>query len=466
MSQFETANSGVTGTLTVFVHRAKELINVKKMDKQSPFVILRVGHMTCRSKVCFRGGQKPDWSFVAKFQITPEIKPLLDIDCFHETNNAPKFIGKTKVDFTSAIFANEEDGDDRWVELQNGSEYAGKIYLEMSFNLGTTNGNGMMGTDELGNSFSSNGYGDTFNQIYAKNNDLLDDIQFFSQSVSNREIPSLPNANTRGTNNYEGDYQHGVVTSEPEINNYLNNKSVTPSSSRPSSYQFGSSQDSLQRQQYKQAHSSQPQSNYAPAFDTVNTRSNGNNQPSDIQPPSSTGSSASSSEPLFAKLRELKGKMFTFKNQQGYNGATNQDSDDRHMNFGGDNKFNMNNDNRDFYMDHDSNGNNNMSNSKSSKNSQLSKEQMDFQILEKVIGGGVPFEQSTNSEMNDHFNVHDDLPPLPNTKMINNNNYNNNNNYQMGGRIESTRTFSKSRVPSQPMKPIFNMSRRPPPPTK
>ena len=83
---------------------------------------------------------------------------------------------------------------------------------------------------------------------------------------------------------------------------------------------------------------------------------------------------------------------------------------------------------------------------------------MNFQILEKAIAGdGLNFESSVNSEAFDHFNINDDIPPLPSAKIIEGN--------QMGGRIESARLFSKSRVPSQPMKPIFNMSRRPPPPS-
>lgn len=448
MSEFESANSGVTGTLTIFVHRAKELINVKKLDKQSPFVVLRVGHMTCRSKVCFRGGQKPEWSFVAKFQISPEIKPILEIDCFHETKNAPKFIGKSKVDFTTAIFANEDDGDDRWIELQNGVEYAGKIYLEMSFNLGSQNQNTVMGTDELGNSFTA-AHSDAIFNLAGRSNDILDDIQSFTQSVGNREVPKFPSASTANENR-NTNYQHGVVTSEPEINDFLNSKSVSPSNSSYSSYKLGTSQGSSQKQNYKQSHYSQQQYNQSPEAGSYNAKNN----PYEAVPLSTD---SSSSEPLFAKLRELKGKMFTFKHQQGNNGASHYDIGDQNINVGEDEMFHGNNNNRNFNIDNDIHGNNRLSNSKSSKNSQLSKEQMDFQILEKAIAGGVAFEQSVNNDTDRHFNINDDLPPLPSTKLVNNR-------YQMGERIDSNRTFSKSRVPSQPMKPIFDISRRPPPP--
>ena len=206
MSDIETATCGVSGTLTIFVHRAKELINVKKLDKQSPFVILRVGHMTCRSKVCFRGGQKPEWSFLAKFQITPEIKPILDIDCFHETTKAPKFIGKTKINFKTALYANEDDGDDKWVELQNGVEYAGKIYLEMSFKLGGSNKVEMMGADQFGNSFTTSGYANTLDRFGEK--DILNDIQSIDLDNLDARLADVPVSTMR---NNRANYQHGVI---------------------------------------------------------------------------------------------------------------------------------------------------------------------------------------------------------------------------------------------------------------
>ncbi|XBW38731.1 hypothetical protein QEN19_004318 [Hanseniaspora menglaensis] len=462
MSQVEKGNSGVTGVLTVFVHRGKELINVKKTDKQSPFVILRVGHMTCRSKICFRGGQKPEWSFVAKFQVTPEIKSTLEIDCFHETEKAPKFIGKSKVDFTSAVFANEEDGDDRWVDLYNGVEYAGKIYLEMSFRLGSTNGNSMMGSDEFGNSVTSNGMGNNLVYFQQNKNNVLDDIQSFDLSIRNREVPNFPTTTAFGQNSQNINYHHGVVTSEPEINNYLSNESDPISNMGSSSNSTGSANKSFFNNQHQNSSYLQQRSNYSSEYNSLNSRNyidNGHNNKIGVNSPSnnvvsSTIGSSSSSEPLFAKLRELKGKMFTFKNPQG--AADKIDRADNFNDIRGDEKNNDHRENRRHNMDNVHNINNNLSNSKSSKNSQLSREQLDFQILEKAIAGGLPYEQSTNNKNTEYFNINDNLPPLPDNKVINNNN-----NY-MGARIESTRTFSKSRITSQPMMPMYNKSRKPP----
>ncbi|GMM42286.1 Ingression protein 1 [Hanseniaspora uvarum DSM 2768] len=438
MSEIESTTCGVSGTLTIFVHRAKELINVKKLDKQSPFVILRVGHMTCRSKVCFRGGQKPEWSFLAKFQITPEIKPVLDIDCFHETKKAPKFIGKVKLNFKTALYANEDDGDDKWVELQNGVEYAGKVYLEMSFKLGDSNEAEMMGADQFGNSFTTNGYANTLDRFGEKG--ILDDIQ--SINLENPEGRAA-NVSVGVMKNNRANYQHGVITSEPEINDYLTSKNTYNTNQRSN---VGSAQTSYNSRHKNQTITSADMPDNIYDYEaSKNTMSYGFN--SNIKEHTSPSATADnySSEPLFAKLKELKGKMFNFKNGQSNNNAINNGINDDNNDHEEYNK--MNDYNRNF-----------LSNSKSSKNSQLSKEQMNFQILEKAIAGdGLNFESSVNSEAFDHFNINDDIPPLPSAKIIEGN--------QMGGRIESARLFSKSRVPSQPMKPIFNMSRRPPPPS-
>lgn len=425
MMEGESSNCGVSGTLTIFVHRAKELINVKKLDKQSPFVILRVGHMTCRSKVCFRGGQKPEWSFLAKFQITPEIKPVLDIDCFHETKKAPRFVGKAKLNFKTALYANEEDGDDQWVEIYNGVEYAGKIYLEMSFKLGNTHESEMMGADHFGNSFATNGYANTLERF--ENKGVLNDIQSVDLDNLEGKVADVPVSIMR---NNRVNYQHGVITSEPEINDYLSSKNTYYSSNK------------YKGRNEEMSYNSKQSSNVITAGDMMNSI-NDYEIPDNVMSFNNVKEAVPtsdnySSEPLFAKLKELKGKMFNFKNGQGNSNAINNGSQEDHH------EENMH------MHDH-------LSNSKSSKNSQLSKEQMNFQILEKAIAGdGINYESSVTSEAFDRFNVNDDIPPLPSAKIIEEN--------QMGGRIESARLFSKSRVPSQPMKPIFNMTRRPPPP--
>ncbi|KAL6948635.1 hypothetical protein ACO0QE_001107 [Hanseniaspora vineae] len=287
MSQYDNNFTGVYGTLVVFVHRAKDLINVRKMDKQNPFVILRIQHMTARSKICFRGGQTPSWSFLAKFEITPDIKPILILEVFHETDSAPKFIGKATVDFTTAIFSDENDGDDRWIELSNGVEFAGKVYVEMSFKIKSAS------------------------EIKSKGRTVLDDIDQFDQSVSSRQLPLLPHevepdnefdevSSTGGENNQFG-YMHGVPGG---LRQPVGKTGAQMSSGR---IQFNPKNSANRSELEENAYKSQSS---MPTLDTYNTA-----PPNFSNSYDSKHSKVPDSEPLFAKLKELKGKMFSFKNQ-------------------------------------------------------------------------------------------------------------------------------------------------------
>lgn len=124
---------GANGELIAFISRAKDLPNLRKLDKQNPYVILRIAHMTEKSDVVFRGGQTPTFAFQTKFDITPDVKPLLIVEVLDETKKAPKLVGKCEIDITPALYADPEEGYDDWHDLKLGREYAGKIYIELTF---------------------------------------------------------------------------------------------------------------------------------------------------------------------------------------------------------------------------------------------------------------------------------------------------------------------------------------------
>ncbi|SSD60603.1 uncharacterized protein SCODWIG_02364 [Saccharomycodes ludwigii] len=295
MSSFDNTFVGVYGTLIAFVHRGKDLNNVRKLDKQSPFIILRIAHMTARSKVCFRGGQTPTWNFLAEFEITPDVKPLMTLEVYHETEDAPKPIGKTTLDFTTAIFSDEKDGDDRWVEIYNGSEFAGKIYLELSFK--------PKDPEEMNGKAGKN---------------ILDEIDKFEQSVASRELPPLPTDDECASmsNPRLKPYVHGSRYVEPHSPKppidlvrdktspkYLDNGrlvSVTPSKNT-SPFTYSDDEDDAEHEDGKEYNGNV---RFSPDQFKNTSSTNG----------SSTNTTVTTSEPLFAKLKEIKDKMFSFKN--------------------------------------------------------------------------------------------------------------------------------------------------------
>lgn len=127
--------TGANGKLDVYVSKAKDLPNLRKLDKQDPFVKLRIAHLTEISPVVYRGGQTPKFDFHAEFQLTPDIKPLLNVELYddHDHKNGSKLIGKCDVDLTPAMLSDPEQGHDSWYYLSKGSIDAGKVYIELTF---------------------------------------------------------------------------------------------------------------------------------------------------------------------------------------------------------------------------------------------------------------------------------------------------------------------------------------------
>ena len=102
--------TGVNGKLDVYVSKAKDLPNLRRLDKQDPFVKLRIGHLTEVSPVIYRGGQTPKFDFHCAFQLTPDIKPLLCVELYddHDHKHGSKLIGKCDVDLTPALLSDPE----------------------------------------------------------------------------------------------------------------------------------------------------------------------------------------------------------------------------------------------------------------------------------------------------------------------------------------------------------------------
>lgn len=127
------------GTLVIMVCRAKHLPNRRKLDKQSPYVLLRIGTTAEKTPSQFRAGQTPEWTHEIRFQLSRDRKPLLKLDVLDETKNDPTPIGATEID-CSLVFldpANMQAGGkyilDSWYDLTCNNRLAGMIYLEMTF---------------------------------------------------------------------------------------------------------------------------------------------------------------------------------------------------------------------------------------------------------------------------------------------------------------------------------------------
>lgn len=121
------------------VCRAKHLPNRRKLDKQCPYVLLRIGTTAEKTPSDFRAGQTPEWTHECRFTLTRERKPLMKLDVLDETKNDPTPVGNTEIDCSQVFLdpANLHEGGkyilDAWYDLQFNGRPAGKIYLEMTF---------------------------------------------------------------------------------------------------------------------------------------------------------------------------------------------------------------------------------------------------------------------------------------------------------------------------------------------
>lgn len=130
--------STADGTLVIIVCRAKHLPNRRKLDKQCPYVTMRIGPTAKKTPAHFRAGQTPEWTHEIRFDLTRERKPILKLDVLDETKNEPTPIGQVEIDCLLVFSdpANRDGGKfilDRWYDLTLNGRRAGMIYLEMTF---------------------------------------------------------------------------------------------------------------------------------------------------------------------------------------------------------------------------------------------------------------------------------------------------------------------------------------------
>ncbi|SCU96008.1 LANO_0E12156g1_1 [Lachancea nothofagi CBS 11611] len=268
------AFGGANGLLEVYISRARDLPNLRKLDKQSPFVRLRVAHMIETSDVAFRGGQTPKFDFYSKFDLTPDVKPLLLVELFDD-RSPPKLIGQCSIDLTPALYKDPEDGHDDWFQLRLGSEEAGQVYVELTFHP-------LIPTSRLQRS-------------------RADDTTGLEFALESRPAPPLPSKVPSFQLDNESyrkfsrshDYSHASKLRESSTTSGLEENLLGQSSSLRNSI-FNSSvasNDTFSSHLTTDSHQSHA---------TVNT--------------AGTSGSAGTTEPLFAKLKQLKEKWRSIKN--------------------------------------------------------------------------------------------------------------------------------------------------------
>lgn len=127
--------NGNQGILSVYVSKARDLPNLNKLDKQNVMLRLRIAHMTRASNTLHRAGQNPVFHYLEKFDITPEIKPLMYVEVYCDRRKkSPLPIGRCEIDLLNAIRADPKEGYCTWYELKrSGDEFAGTIFIELTF---------------------------------------------------------------------------------------------------------------------------------------------------------------------------------------------------------------------------------------------------------------------------------------------------------------------------------------------
>lgn len=83
---------GNQGTLSVYVSKAKDLPNLDKLDKQDVLLRLRIAHMTRESDTIIRAGQTPIFKYYEKFEITPELRPLMYVEIYSDRRKKHPFL--------------------------------------------------------------------------------------------------------------------------------------------------------------------------------------------------------------------------------------------------------------------------------------------------------------------------------------------------------------------------------------
>ncbi|KAI8887231.1 hypothetical protein K501DRAFT_175763 [Backusella circina FSU 941] len=112
----------IIGELVIVAYKAL-------VGKQDPFVVLRLGENTRKTRTDYRGGQHPIWDDQINIPV-PEKKNMMVVQVYDEDSKREDLISETEVDITKVL----EDGEwDSWHPLVYKGRSAGEIYLEMTF---------------------------------------------------------------------------------------------------------------------------------------------------------------------------------------------------------------------------------------------------------------------------------------------------------------------------------------------
>ncbi|QLL32765.1 hypothetical protein HG536_0D02870 [Torulaspora globosa] len=259
--------SGNQGTLCVYVSKARDLPNLNKLDKQNVMLRLRIAHMTRESDTLFRAGQNPVFKYLERFEITPEVRPAMQVEVYCDRKKkAPILIGRCDVDLLNGIRADSKEGYCSWYELKRDrSEFAGTVFIELSF---------------------------TPSLPHYEEEGRDEEIQRLDASMASRPVPPLPS-------DQQSDFDTSSGRSEPYSGRYMH--------------------ASVMREVTPRKHSFP--TNQLPELPRSLSSSVGTNQSSDSQTTVSTGVTTASDTKLhFANLRKLREKINVFKNP---NNSTN-----------------------------------------------------------------------------------------------------------------------------------------------
>ncbi|KAI9595142.1 hypothetical protein BDF19DRAFT_340916, partial [Syncephalis fuscata] len=97
--------------------------------KQDPYLEITCGSEKHATKPDKRGGRKPQWSDVLRYDILEGSNQLF-VKAFAASLNESKFIGEFPVELKQVFTDRQFDG---WFELKDRGRYAGEIYLELTF---------------------------------------------------------------------------------------------------------------------------------------------------------------------------------------------------------------------------------------------------------------------------------------------------------------------------------------------
>lgn len=176
--------SGNQGTLCVFVSKARDLPNLIKLDKQNVMLRLRIAHMTRESNTLFRAGQNPVFNYLEKYLITPDVRPIMQVEAYCDRRKKPPIlIGRCEVDLLNGIRADPKEGYCCWYELKRDrNEFAGTVFIELTFNPGLPS---------------------------LRREERNKDTEAMDATIRSRPVPSLPGDSSHSIPiKDEDDYQH------------------------------------------------------------------------------------------------------------------------------------------------------------------------------------------------------------------------------------------------------------------